>query len=81
MCKRWRSYPLLERLFQLSAALNMRIGDAYSLIVRDVFKPRFFWVCDVSVHVFFLFCFLNISKNNYITPSTLHQSPCFSIVF
>lgn len=57
MCKRWRSYPLLERLFQLSAALNMRIGDAYSLIVRNVFKPRFFWVCDVSVHVFFCFVF------------------------
>lgn len=60
MCKRWRSYPLLERLFQLSAALNMRIGDAYSLIVRDVFKPRFFWVCDVSVHVF---CFVLFFKH------------------
>lgn len=57
MCKRWRSYPLLERLFQLSAALNMRIGDAYSLIVRDVFKPRFFWVYDVSVHGFFFVLF------------------------
>lgn len=61
MYKRWRSYPLLERLFQLSAALNMHIGDAYSLIVCDVFKPRFFWVCDVHVFLF-CFAFLNISQ-------------------